>query len=1385
MTTSNQITLDHIKNYFSLDGHLELLNIAPTATGGTGINNLEEFPPPKPCISVVKAKDTNYVKKYLSKAQAEMERKAASSVSLGSTFSVNNFEDVEELSTAAGDLPQVSDLDIEKTKQIYSTYYSVPNKVYDADLNVTHHRERILQLLNINPVVIIEGPTGCGKTTQVPQYILDYHAKNGKYCNIIVTQPRKIAAISIAKRVCQERGWQLGTLVGYQVAMDPKVSADTRLCYVTTGVLLEKLVSAKSMDKFTHVIIDEVHERDQDIDFALLLVKKFLMTNSGNVKVVLMSATFDTSMFAEYFSLSLKGDPAPIIEISGKTKEVTEHYLHELKTLLPNQVVPEFDLYVPCIDPSLYETIIQLMYVFDRIEKAEQNVAAETDYAPSRGAVLIFLPGYDEISMLSDKLTMARFNKKFWVIPLHSMITLAEQSKVFMNPPPDHRKVIISTNIAESSITVPDIKYVIDFCLTKSIITDPQTNYTSLHLEWASKANCIQRKGRAGRVDIGKVYRMVPKYFYEQFADYSTPEIKRCPLTSTILSLKRLDVCEPQEMLAFALDPPYSIDIENAVLQLKEALALYGKGSNHDGDLTFIGNVMASLPLDIKLSKLILFGYAFSCLEECIVIAASLSLQSFFARPFQKALESYRSRLSWADYTFSDCFAYLNAYKVWKHHSAQSFFLKPGGMKEKEWGERHYIQIKRIKEVDMLVKELKSRLEKHNIYVDNHQRSNTDNPDSDMILKIVIAGAFFPHYFLQDRLDEVEIMREVNDNDPLSTVVVAGLPPNHGLLYACALKDMFTCCSDKIDIDFEERKAYIKFERYDASSKAEELKLPSLSVQPAVYLAVKMRLLRMPMELSVFSHYEAESKMQQIRQLKSANSSMMLATNRYSVRLKPASTLQKIDLPTPETLMLSIFITHLNNCGHFWARYMTAESSKHLRFIEYTIFNYQKEKGLQPLRKRPDLNMLCLAPYHETREGPVQYYRAQVRDVRNRMVKVHFVDYGNEDIIKEDDLREICESLPDVINTPALALECLLSEIKPSSSHHHLGVWTDEANAWFKRTVSGKVVKAKVYSVVQDTVRMELLLQAPNGTIDSLNKKLITMGFAEEAEESLTSKQNHEYREKCLEYTSNTVPQGAGFSSMELSLEDAIGFSHIKTTRNKIRLRGPSNPLEAAYVGITHLDRSKCIKVERDSVNSVSFNAEPQDKCSSMLVASNLTIGQMSDVVQARNTTLMPKILGLPTLICLMFAPYAEIRTDKNKTSYTGALCGLGFDPMTRDPLCPDHDIEIEFDTQVTLEDICDLNAIRMGVNMLLQTKDESKANLIQYRKVLRDYIIKLLQKKRSPREPHSYHKIGQWNQIPSTMLLQPSVDSTADNPHVLPLHKPPSLVVQQNTAHF
>lgn len=282
---------------------------------------------------------------------------------------------------------------------------------------------------------------------------MDNAQRKGEYCNIVCTQPRRIAAISIAQRVCAERKWELGGLVGFQVGLHTLSNDNTRLLYCTTGVLLQKLVLTKSMNKYTHIILDEVHERDQEMDFLLIVIRRLLISNSPNTKVVLMSATINPREFSNYFSSNKCA--APVLKVDNRRRfQVNDFYFCELDALTKN-FEGGFDMTEPKLDEGLYLIALKLLYICESLDRQENSI----EINGFRSTVLIFLPGVNEIDNMEKCIEENKGDNMFNTIRLHSLISAEEQQKAFIKANKDVRKIILATNIAESSITVPDVKY--------------------------------------------------------------------------------------------------------------------------------------------------------------------------------------------------------------------------------------------------------------------------------------------------------------------------------------------------------------------------------------------------------------------------------------------------------------------------------------------------------------------------------------------------------------------------------------------------------------------------------------------------------------------------------------------------------------------------------------------------------------------------------------------------------------------------------------------------------------------------------------------------------------------------------------------------------------
>ncbi|KAM9294298.1 LOW QUALITY PROTEIN: ATP-dependent RNA helicase TDRD9 [Gastrophryne carolinensis] len=993
-------------------------------------------------------------------------------------------------------------------------------------LPIFHSREELISHIENNSVVIINGATGSGKSTQLPQYILDSHMQQSAYCNIVVTQPRKIAACSIATWISKERKWPLGGLVGYQVGLEKKATANTRLIYVTTGVLLQKIVAAKSLTEYTHIFIDEVHERTEEMDFLLLIIRKLLRTNSRMVKVIIMSATINCMEFANYFAVPVQNClvPAYIFNVEGRPYDVDVFYLDDLKHI--SRVKWERAIHSvdePAISKEMFVIASTLINVFDDLEREEQRQRKGYSYLEPN-SVLVFLPGIVEINYMHELFT-SMVHKRLHVYPLHSSITLDEQNMVFMTPVIGYRKVILSTNIAESSITVSDVRYVIDFCLTKTLVCDEETHYQSLRLSWASKTNCDQRKGRAGRVSKGYCYRLIMKDFWTNYIpDNVVPEMLRSRLGSTVLKVKLLDMGEPRALLATALSPPNVSDIERTILLLKEvgALAAIDKQDNpYDGDLTFLGRVLAQLPVDLQLGKLIVLGHVFGCLDECIIIAAALSLRNFFAMPFKQHLDGYRSKLSYACNSRSDCIAIVKAFRYWQECKERGDLRQPKD--EIQWGKSNYFQIRRLREVASLYDELKNRIAHFHMYVTEQPPTSLDEKHKqNFILQTVMAGAFYPNYFTFGQSDQETAVRDLGGKDPKTTVVLKNIPA-YGFLYHKQIQSLFRQCGQVKAILLDGSRAFVEFSR----SPTEKYKTLS-----EVQLAMKMAQLKVPLTLNVHS---AETIEAHARNDVSTLKLTRVIVDFHKETVDPVYVSQT-DVEQYEHikgLVMFICVTEVVEVGHFWG-YRTDEVNCNVLGRLTAEINSQE---LMPLSTQPHPDLLCLAPFKNV--DVTAYYRARILYIRNRQAVVFYVDYGNKSRVELNLLRDIPSKLLDV---PFQALEFKICKMRPSARSIIIGEqWSDAATRRFHFLVDGCPLLVKVFSIVHSIVHVNVYRCFENLEQLSIRDLLIADGYAEPAEESFESKWDTSSSEK--ECRESLLGRGLLFQTAGLELQASFRTS--------------------------------------------------------------------------------------------------------------------------------------------------------------------------------------------------------------------------------------------------
>ncbi|CAG4996985.1 unnamed protein product [Parnassius apollo] len=578
-------------------------------------------------------------------------------------------------------------------------------------------RKEILGAIEKSQVIVISGETGCGKSTQVPQYILDdwldNFNKGGKqHVEIVCTQPRRISAIGVADRVADERVEKTGQVVGYQIRLESKVSAKTRLTFCTTGILLRRLEYDPQLNSVTHVIVDEVHERSEESDFLLLILRDLIKVRK-DLTVILMSATLNADLFSDYFN------KVPVLEIPGRTfpveqlfleeiMEVTNYVLEEngpfarkikkgdkdkrqdLETELetcdvrseatepPKVSIRDDNLTVSQIlarYPHCSKITCKNLYLMDsekiNLELVEHVLTfiVEGDHKwPKEGAILVFLPGIAEIMTLHDQLveshTFSPKTGKYILVPLHSTLSSEEQALVFKTPRPGVRKIVLSTNIAETSVTIDDCVFVIDCGRMKEKRFDSNRNMESLDLVWVSRANAKQRRGRAGRVMPGVCVHLFTSHRYQyHLAEQPVPEIHRIPLEQLLLKVKILPLFRDMsvhEVLDKTIEPPIKSNVDGALARLQDVGAL-----DKSFSLTALGKHLAALPVDVRIGKLMLFGAIFCCVDSALTIAACLSHKSPFVAPFGKKSEADAKRREFAC-SNSDQLTTLRAYRKWQ-----------------------------------------------------------------------------------------------------------------------------------------------------------------------------------------------------------------------------------------------------------------------------------------------------------------------------------------------------------------------------------------------------------------------------------------------------------------------------------------------------------------------------------------------------------------------------------------------------------------------------------------------------------------------------------------------------------------------------------------------
>ena len=533
---------------------------------------------------------------------------------------------------------------------------TVPAVTLDASLPIAREGDRIIELIRNHQVVVIAGETGSGKTTQLPKLCLA--AGRGVAGMIGCTQPRRIAARAVARRVAEELKTELGRGVGFQVRFNDQVGEDTHVKFMTDGILLAEIASDRWLSAYDTIIVDEAHERSLNIDFLLGYLKQ-LLRKRRDLKVIVTSATIDTERFAKHF------DDAPVISVEGRTYPVEVRY---------RALEGEGE---QAGERTVNEAIVGAVDEITRLD--------------ARGDVLVFLPGEREIRDAHQALERRKY-RNTEVLPLYARLSNQDQDRVF-NPGPN-RRIVLATNVAETSLTVPRIRYVVDPGFARVKRYSPRNKLDRLHIEPISQASANQRKGRCGRVAEGICYRLYGEADFQARPEFTDPEIRRSSLAGVILRMLQLGLGRIEDFPF--LEAPDERAIADGWQQLAELGAIDGERR-----LTAIGRQMARLPVDVKLARMLVAAQAAGCLRPMLVIASFLGIQDPRERPADARGAADTAHAQFADgrSEFVGVLRLWDAYRQAHEDLTQS--------KLRDWCGRHFLGFLRMREWRELHRQLR------------------------------------------------------------------------------------------------------------------------------------------------------------------------------------------------------------------------------------------------------------------------------------------------------------------------------------------------------------------------------------------------------------------------------------------------------------------------------------------------------------------------------------------------------------------------------------------------------------------------------------------------------------------------------------------------------
>jgi HrpA-like RNA helicase len=604
---------------------------------------------------------------------------------------------------------------------------------YDPALPITAHRAEVIEAIRRNPAIVLCGATGSGKSTQLPKLCIE--AGRGVAGVIGHTQPRRIAARALANRLAEETGTTVGGAIGYKVRFNDRTGPDCRIKLMTDGILLKELESDRKLRRYDTLIIDEAHERSLNIDLLLGVLKQ-LLPQRPDLRLIVTSATIDPARFAAFFGTG--GQSVPIIEVSGRSYPVEIRY-RPLST--PRDEEQNDEDVADAAELSLPEGIIEAVRDLDAPGRG--NAFGQG----SRGDVLVFLPGEKHIREAADALAEARLPNTE-VLPLFARLSGADQERIFKRH--GQRRIVLATNVAETSLTVPGIRFVIDSGLARISRYSVRGKVQRLPIERVSKASADQRKGRCGREAEGICIRLYSEEDFTLREEFTPPEVLRTNLASVILRMATLGLGDP-ESFPF-LDPPDTRLVNDGVRLLQELKAM-----DDERRVTSLGQQIAGIPVDPRLGRMLLAASRQRCLTEMLVVASFLEGQDPRERPSDAQQAASEKHALFAD-PRSDFIAVLN---IWRAYNEQSAALSRNQLRK--WCKEHFLSYLRIREWQDLHSQLNQSLAELKLRPNQVAASYTD------LHQAILTG------FLGS-IGELDERREYNGPRGMRFVVAPGTP---------------------------------------------------------------------------------------------------------------------------------------------------------------------------------------------------------------------------------------------------------------------------------------------------------------------------------------------------------------------------------------------------------------------------------------------------------------------------------------------------------------------------------------------------------------------------------------------------------------------------------